>query len=80
MVHSLAPALLNCPQGHDVLVPSPLHAKPAGQMVQLVRVLPSSPPPLVNEPVPQTLQFAAPLPLNLLSAPHGCCSLLPSHS
>jgi hypothetical protein len=37
-------------------------------------------PPLVIEPAGHALQLAAPAPLNLLSAPHGRCVLLPSHS
>ena len=79
MVQLAAPALLNVPHGQGVLVLSPsVHAEPAGQMVQVVRVLRS--PPLVNEPAAHTLQDARLPVLNLLSAPHGAPALLPSHS
>jgi hypothetical protein len=61
-----APALLNCPHGQGALVPSPGHAEPAGQRVQLVRVV--SVPPLVNQPTAHVPQATAPPALNLLPA------------
>ena len=76
--HVAAPAALNCPHGHVTLVPSPAHALPSVQAVQLVRVV--MVPPLVCEPAGHVLQLAVPPPLNLSFAPHGACTPLPSHA
>ena len=59
-------------------MPSPRHALPSVQAVQLVRV--AMVPPPVCEPAGHVLQLAVPPPLNLSFAPHGACTPLPSHA
>ena len=75
---NVLPSLYRYPTPHSSCLKNPLHVKPAGQVVQLVRLLTS--PPLVYDPAPHVLQAVAPAPLNFLSEPHGTCTLLPSHS
>ena len=68
------PALLNWPHGHSSFVLPPGHSKPAGQVVQFVRVL--LVPPSVYEPGEHVLHSRAPAALYLPSAPQE--TLVPS--
>ena len=57
------------PAEHSVWLLVPSHENPAGQSLQLVRVV--SVPPDVNEPRGHTVQFGAVCSLHMLSAPHS---------
>ena len=77
-VHELIPAAAYLPAVHTALVLLPLHEWPAGHALHEARVVQL--PPAVKEPAPHVLQLVDPVPLYLLSLPHGVCTLLPSHT
>ena len=59
------------PARHAVSTEVPSHEWPTVHEEHVLRVLPSSPPPLVKSPALQVEHTAARAPLYLLSAPHG---------
>ena len=68
-VHELIPAAAYLPAVHTALVLLPLHEWPAGHALHEARVVQL--PPAVKEPAPHVLQLVDPVPLYLLSLPHG---------
>ena len=75
--HTELPTAAKRPAPHDASVLLPLHECPEAQAEHEVRVL--AEPPAEDEPTAHVVQLLAPAALNLESAPHCVCVLLPSH-